>query len=457
MKQTFTLKEKTLQLIQLLFPVFVTQVGLYAMNFADVTMSGHASAQDLAGVAIGSNIWVPVFTGLSGILLALTPVVSHHLGAKRPEQIPYSVMQAIYLAVTIALLVLFIGSLVLQNLLNTMNLEERVRTIAHDYLVALSFGIIPLFIYHVLRCFIDALGQTKITMFITLTALPVNIVFNYLLIYGKLGFPKLGGVGAGYATTITYWFCLSLVLLVVWKLRPFSDYGIFRRFYPLSLSAWKELLKIGMPIGFAIFFETSIFAAVTLLMSQFNTATIAAHQSAINFASLLYMIPLSVSMALTIAVGFEAGAKRYQDAKQYSFLGIGVAIGTAIATSLFLYIFRGEVAALYTNDHDVWLLTKHFLLYAIFFQFSDAVAAPIQGALRGYKDVNAAFVAALLSYWVIGLPVGYVLANFTSAEAFGYWIGLITGLAAGAFFLSFRLLHVQKKYKYSEKKAEKAC
>jgi len=455
-RQTFSPKEKTWQLLHLLLPVLVTQVGLYAMNFADVAMSGHASAQDLAGVAIGSNIWVPIFTGLGGILLALTPVVSHHLGAKRPEKIPYSVMQAIYLAVMIAFAILFIGSFTLPNILTAMHLEENVRDIAYHYLIALSLGIIPLFIYHVLRCFMDALGQTKITMFITLSALPVNVMFNYLLIFGKFGFPALGGVGAGYATTITYWFCLVVALFVTTKCRPFSHYGLFRSFPPLSIAAWKELLKIGLPIGFAIFFETSIFAAVTLLMSQFSTMTIAAHQSAINFASLLYMIPLSVSMALTIAVGFEAGAKRYVDAKQYSIIGISIAVSTAVITSLVLYVFRGEIAALYTKDEPVWELTKQFLLYAIFFQFSDAIAAPIQGALRGYKDVNAAFLAALLAYWVIGLPVGYVLANYTAAKAFGYWIGLITGLAAGAVFLSFRLLRVQKK-EHNEQKAEEAC
>ncbi|OQM46060.1 MATE family efflux transporter [Anoxybacillus sp. UARK-01] len=456
MEQTFTLKQKMIQFFHLLFPVFVTQIGLYAMNFADVTMSGHASAQDLAGVAIGSNIWVPVFTGISGILLALTPIISQHLGAQRHEQIPYYVIQAVYLAATIAVFVLLIGALGVERLLTSMKLESSVQAIASRYLFALAWGIVPLFIYYVLRCFMDALGQTKITMLITLSALPVNIVFNYLLIYGRLGFPKLGGVGAGYATAITYWFCCFLSFFMVYKLKRFSRYHIFQRLYRLSLLAWKELLKIGIPIGFSIFFETSIFSAVTLLMSEFGTMTIAAHQSAINFASLLYMIPLSVSMALTIAVGFEVGAKRQRDAKQYSALGVGMAVAIAVITSLLLYFFRGEVAALYTSEQEVLLLTKQFLLYAIFFQFSDAVAAPIQGALRGYKDVNATFIAAFLSYWAIGLPVGYILANFTAARAFGYWIGLITGLAAGAIFLSCRLVLIQKKYNHHEKATEEA-
>jgi multidrug resistance protein, MATE family len=447
-QQTMTRKEKITQLLHIFLPVFITQVGQYAMNFADVTMSGHASSSDLAGVAIGSSLWVPIFTGMSGILLALTPIVAQHFGAKRYEQIPHAVTQTMYLAIVIALVIIAGGAFALHPILNRMNLEAEVQQVAYDYLIALSFGMIPLFLYSVLRCFIDALGQTKITMFITLTALPINVLFNYLLIYGKFGFPKLGGVGAGYATTITYWYSCLMAAIIVRRFQRFERFNMFQRFYRLSFSSWKELLKIGLPIGFAIFFETSIFAAVTLLMSEFHTTTIAAHQSAMNFASFLYMIPLSISMALTIAVGFEVGANRYDDAKQYSFLGIGIAVSTAVVTSLLLYFFRGDIAKIYTNEPDVLLLTKQFLLYAIFFQFSDAVAAPIQGALRGYKDVNAAFWAAFVSYWCIGLPFGYMLANFTSFGAFGYWIGLITGLASGAIFLFLRLLYIQRRYKH---------
>jgi multidrug resistance protein, MATE family len=447
MQQTMTYREKIVQLLHIFLPVFITQVGQYAMNFADVTMSGHASSKDLAGVAIGSSLWVPVFTGMSGILLALTPIVSQHLGAKRHEQIPHAVIQAMYLAGVIALFIIAIGAILLHPILDHMNLDNKVRRVAFHYLMALSVGIAPLFLYYVLRCFIDALGQTKITMFITLTALPINILFNYLLIYGQCGFPKLGGVGTGYATAITYWYCFFIAAIIVRKFHRFAHYRLFTRFYPLSFAAWRELLKIGVPIGFAIFFETSIFAAVTLLMSEFSTTTIAAYQSAMNFASFLYMIPLSISTALTIAVGFEVGANRYQDAKQYSYLGIGMAVATAAVTSLLLYFFRADIARIYTNEPDVLALTAQFLLYAIFFQFSDAVAAPIQGALRGYKDVNATFWAAFVAYWGIGLPLGYTLANFTSLGAFGYWIGLISGLAAGAIFLFFRLLSIQRRYR----------
>jgi multidrug resistance protein, MATE family len=446
MNQTHSVKQKTHQFLIILLPILVTQLTLFSMNFFDTVMSGHASARDLAGVAIGSSIWSPVFTGLNGILLSLSPIVSQLVGAKRNNEVPFNVIQGIYLAVAIAAAVILCGAFLLDPILNGMSLEAQVRQIAHDYLIALAFGIVPLFIYTVLRCFMDALGQTRISMFIILLSLPINVGLNYLLIFGKFGFPRLGGVGAGYATAITYWCITFISFAVIARVKPFSEYRVFSRWFRLSLAAWKEQLKIGVPIGFAIFFETSIFAAVTLLMSGYDTATIAAHQAALNFASFLYMVPMSISMALTIAVGFEVGAKRSKDARQYSFLGIGIALMMSVVCAIALILFNEQVAGFYTTDPTVLELTKQFLIYAIFFQLSDAIATPIQGALRGYKDVNSAFLVALISYWVLGLPIGYLLANYQAFGAFGYWIGLISGLAFGAIFLMGRLLRIQRRH-----------
>ncbi|WLD91574.1 MATE family efflux transporter [Alkalihalobacillus sp. AL-G] len=446
MFETKTTGQKLRQFIYILFPIVITQVGLYSMNFFDTLMSGQASPEDLAGVAIGSSLWVPVFTGLSGVLMALTPIVSQLVGANQKGKVPFSVLQALYLSFFLTIVVMTVGFVILSPILDGMNLNQKVETVAFHYLAGLSFGMLPLFMYTVLRCFIDALGATRTTMVITLLSLPINVLFNYVLIFGKFGFPKLGGIGAGYASAITYWFILIVAILVVIRHEPFSLYRIFRKWYPISFSAWKELLIIGVPIGFAIFFEVSIFAAVTLLMSQFNTTTIAAHQAAINFASMLYMVPLSISMALTIAVGFEVGAKRYKDAKQYSTLGILIAILISLLSTAILILFNETIAGIYTNDQHVLELLSHFLLYAIFFQLSDAVAAPIQGALRGYKDVNITLIMALISYWVVGLPLGYILAKYSSFGPFGYWIGLSSGLLCGAITLYVRLRHLQLKF-----------
>ncbi|MBL3644916.1 MATE family efflux transporter [Bacillus sp. RHFB] len=448
MNQTYTKSQKIRLLFYILIPILITQISMYAMTFFDVMMSGQYSTQDVAGVSIGSSLWTPVYTGLSGILIALTPVVSQLVGSRQSKSVSYSVMQAIYLAVALALIILIIGAFSLNPVLNAMNLENSVHMVAHDYLIALSLGIIPLFIYNALRAFIDALGQTRISMIITLCALPVNVLFNYLLIYGKFGFPELGGVGSGYATAITYWLIALVAILVVIKINPFSTYQVFTEFFRVSWKEWRALLLIGVPIGLAIFFETSIFSAVTLLMSKYDTVTIASHQIAMNFASLLYMIPLSISMALTIVIGFEIGAARYKDAKEYSWIGISMALTMSLVLSTILFLFREPVASLYTKDHEVMMLTSHFLIYAIFFQISDALQAPIQGILRGYKDVNVTFAMSLVSYWILGLPIGYFFAKFTDMGAFGYWIGLISGLALGAIGLAARLRFIQQvKYK----------
>ncbi|KQL47301.1 MATE family efflux transporter [Brevibacillus choshinensis] len=445
MNETFSIKEKWRQFLVVLLPILISQLALFSMTFFDTIMSGHASPIDLAGVAIGASLWAPVQAGLTGILMAVTPLVAQMVGANRRERVPFTVVQAFYVAIAIAIGVMVVGALVLNPILQMMDLEPTVSEIARDFLHAIAIGIIPLFLYTVIRCFIDALGETRVTMIITLFSLPINVFLNYALIFGNLGFPRLGGVGAGYASAITYWCILLISLFVVNRVHPFVEYGLFTKFYRISLSAWKELLKLGLPIGFSIFFEVSIFAAVTLFMSEYNTNTIAAHQAALNFASFIYMVPLSISMALTILVGFEVGANRFRDARQYSYLGIGVALILALLFGVGLLIFTEQVAGFYTTDAEVLRLTQQFLMYSILFLISDAVAAPIQGVLRGYKDVTVTFIVALVSYWVIGLPLGYALAQFTSLAAFGYWIGLITGLAAGAVFLFSRLLGLQKR------------
>lgn len=447
MKQTHSLRQKAGQFLHILFPILITQIALSAITFFDTNMSGKFGTNDLAGVAIGTSLWIPVQTGLSGILMGITPLVSHLVGSKKNKDVAYQVTQGMWLSLLISILVLAIGSLILSPVLNFMNLEPQVRDIAFRFLCAISFGIIPLFGYMVLRSCIDALGQTRISMLITLIALPVNVGLNYLLIFGNFGFPRLGGVGAGVASAITYWVIFAIALHFIYRWEPFKSLQLFRKFHSVSLSSCKELLKIGVPIGFSIFFETAVFSAVTLLMSRFDTVTIAAHQAAINFASTLYMIPLSICMSLTILVGFESGSGRLKDARQYSIIGIGSAAALSLLTALVLLFAGSSVAGLYSNEPEVISLIRHFLIYAIFFQISDAIATPTQGVLRGYKDVNPAFIICFAAYWIIGLPTGYLLATYTSMGAYGYWVGLIAGLAIGAILLLSRLVKVQRNFR----------
>lgn len=445
MRETNSIRAKVTLFLTMLIPILITQAGLSLITFLDTVMSGKVSAEDLAGVAIGSSIWTPVYTGLAGILMAVTPIVAQLMGAGHKKDVPKAVFQAIYLSFLLSICVITIGTIGIPYVLGGLGLEQSVEDIARHFLSFLAFGIIPLLGYSVLRSFIDALGKTRVTMFITLTALPINFVLNYVFIFGNFGFPKLGGAGAGLASAMTYWAIFIMSICIVMKAEPFASFHLFQKLPRINISRMGQILKIGLPIGFAIFFETSIFAAVTLLMGHFDTVTIASHQAAMNFASILYILPLSISMALTIVVGFEAGAKRYKDAQSYSYIGIGTAVLFSLFTAALILLFRPEIAGLYTAESAVLQLTQHFLIYAIFFQLSDAIAAPIQGALRGYKDVNYTLIAAFVSYWVIGLPSGYLIGTYTSYGAFGYWIGLISGLAAGAVVLFIRLRLMEKR------------
>lgn len=453
MKQTYSLKQKLIQLLYILLPIFVTQVAMQLMTFFDTVMSGNFSTTDLAGVAIATSIWAPVYTGLSGIFLAVTPIVAQHLGAGRKEAIAPNVTQAGYLSILVGSGIIAVGYFALEPLLAAMKLEPEVHRVAKQYLAALAIGIVPSFVYTVLRASIDGLGLTRVTMFITLLSFPINVLLNYLFIFGRFGFPQMGGVGAGLATAITYIVIMIIAIVFLRRSDMMRTMGILRQWGGVSLSRWKEVLRIGMPIGLSIFFEVSIFAAVTLFMSKYDTATIAAHQSALNFSSLLYMLPLSIAMSLTIMVGFEVGANRFADAKIYARIGMFSAMGLSSLCAFFLFLFHSEVAGLYTLDPHVREITESFLIFAIFFQLSDAIAAPVQGTLRGYKDVTAVSIIAFGSYWVIGLPLGYVLANWTSLEAYGYWIGLISGLAVGAVALFSRLAIIERRVRSEQAKA----
>ncbi|AXH99200.1 MATE family efflux transporter [Sporosarcina sp. PTS2304] len=442
---TNTLQRKSTLFIKIMIPILITQVALYLMSFFDILMTGRYNTYHLAGVTIGSSFWIPVYTGLSGILMGLTPIIAQQIGAKNKTDVRPTVQQALYVSLALSAIIFLLIRLVVLPAITKMPLDGQVVTVASSYLIGMSIGLVPLMAYTVLRSFFDALGATRVSMFIILLSAPINIILNYLLIFGNFGFPELGGAGAGYASGFTYWLVFLIAVLIAWLSRHFKEYELFSRWQRISFIRWKEILLIGIPIGLSIFVETSIFSVVTLLMSSYSAHVISAHQIALNFTSLLYMVPLSVSMGTTILVGQSIGAKRADDAKAYTKLGIGFAVAFSFLSIFILLMFRESIASMYTPDAAIITLAMQFFIYAALFQLSDAVQAPIQGALRGYKDVTMTFIVGLISFWIIGLPTGFLLARFTELGPYGYWVGLIVGLTVGASILSLRLRYIQNK------------
>ncbi|PTL38270.1 MATE family efflux transporter [Alkalicoccus saliphilus] len=446
MRHVDSRKEKIQLFLRILWPIMITQVSLFAMNLVDTIMSGRVGTNDLAGVAIGSNLWMPIFTGMNGILLAVTTIIAQLVGSGRHDKISDNITQALYLAFAMALLVLAAGAAGLQPLISVMNLDPAVEHIAFHYLVGLSIGIIPLFLANVLRNFFDGQGFTRLTMIITVAAVPFNVVLNYGFIFGNFGLPELGGIGAGYATAGTFWIIFFFSLWMTFRVSELRHYRIFVSWVKPSWKKWKEQLSIGIPIGLSIFFESSIFSVVTLLMGiLFTTVTVAAHQIALSFTTLIFMIPLSISMALTIVVGFSVGGRKFEAAKSYGRLGVFGGIGFLAFGAVFLFLFREQISYFYTSDREVVLLASQFFLIAIVYQLSDAAQSGLQGVLRGYKDVKIPFITAFISYWLIGIPAGYSLSAWSPLGPFGLWVGITLGLTCAAAGFYVRLRIVQKR------------
>lgn len=435
------------RLLDVMIPILITQTAIMAMNFCDSAMSGHAGAVHLAGTAIGGNLWMPVMASLNGILLGSMPIIAHLLGRGERQNIGRVVRHTMLLATAFSLLLLVAGVLFLDRLLGTFGLEPQVHYIAKMYIAAIGVGVLPFFLSTALRALVDTSGYTGITMKIYLLALPVNAFLNYCLIFGKLGAPALGGIGAGLATGITYWLEFFIFVWVVHKLPAFAPLRIFTDKFKFDMAQLRENLSLGVPMGMAIFMEASIFGVIAIFIAKFGTVIIAAHQAAMSFTSLLYMVPLSFSMSLTIVVGVEAGARRFSEALRYSLLGIACNITVAVLLTIFVLFDREFIAGLYTSEPVIIRQTIGFLFYAMFFQVMDATAAPIQGILRGYKDVKATFWAGLAAYWLICLPLGCYFDYYMHFGPSSYWLSLDIGLLCAVLFLGGRFWYLQRKIK----------
>ena len=445
MYKTKCLREKLVLFLKIFFPILIYQFANYSASFVDTAMTGQYNTMDLAGVSMATSIWNPFFTFLTGIVSALVPIIGHHLGRGKKEEVASDFYQFIYLALGLSVVLLGMVLFLAPTILNHIGLEAAVAAVAVRYLWFLSIGIIPLLLFSVIRSLLDSLGLTKLSMYLMLLLLPLNSGFNYLLIYGAFGVPELGGAGAGLGTSLAYWVLLGISVLVLFKQEKLKALHLEKRI-PLNMDKIKEGVRLGLPIGGTVFAEVAVFSVVGLIMAKFSSLIIASHQSAMNFSSLMYAFPMSISSAMAIVVSYEVGAKRFDDAKTYIGLGRGTALIFAAFTLSFLYIFRGNVASLYGNDPEFIDLTARFLTYSLFFQLADTFAAPLQGILRGYKDTVIPFYLGLVGYWGVTIPVAMVFDSLTDFGAYSYWIGLIISLIVSGAFYRWRLTVIMKRF-----------
>lgn len=441
-------KQEANTLIKLATPVLIASVAQTGMGFVDTVMAGGVSATDMAAVSIASSIWLPSILFGVGLLMALVPIVSQLNGSSKFQNIPFEIQQGIYMALLVSIPI--IGVLFqTQYILQMMDVETSMANKTIGYMNAVMFAVPAYLLFQALRCFTDGLSLTKPAMVIGFIGLLFNIPLNWIFVYGKFGAPALGGVGCGVATAIVYWLMMLLLLLYVLTAKRVAYIQLFATFYRPDVKALFRLFKLGFPIAAALFFEVTLFAVVALLIAPLGPMIVAAHQVAINFSSLVFMLPMSIGVATSIRVGYRLGENDVDKARVASHVGLLVALGMALFTASFTIVMREHIALLYTSNPEVIAVALKLLLLAAIYQCTDALQVVAAAALRGYKDMAAIFKRTFLAYWVIGLPSGYILGMTDWIVApmgvDGFWYGIITGLTSAAIMLCARLHWMHKQ------------
>lgn len=437
-------KKDIKKLLSVMIPILVAQVSTAGVTFINTTMAGHAGADDLAGVSVGAGLFYPLLASIIGLLMAGTPLMAQLIGRKERESLPFIVRSGMVIGLSVWALFTAAYFFFIDDLLASLALEAAVEHIARYYLMTMIGVVFFLALMIPLRCLTDTAGSTSISMKLFLMAPVINGIFNYLFIYGHGGMPALGGIGAGLATMMTYGFLLGLFLLVVMKSK---DLGGRQIFVSLALRSkdLREYLVVGVPSGLSIFMEMSLFSLIIVFLSRYGTDALAAYQIADNFASLVYMLPVSCSMALTILIATAVGAGDMTLARRYKKAGFVVAMGGAMMTASFTVLFRNSIGSVYTDDAAVALIAGQFLIYSAGWQLFDAISTPIQGILRGLKDTRISFVLMVLAYWGGCFPMSLFLDSHTALGADSFWLGLDFGVGCSAFLMILRLLYVERK------------
>ncbi len=431
------------QLLTLMAPILVTQLAQAAYGFVDTIMAGQVSPLDLAAVAIGSGLWLPLFLLISGTVMATTPLVAAAYGAGRYTDVPRIVHQSIWVG-----LICGVTGMAAMRLLpfsfDLLHVPAHLQGPTRLYLEGVAWGMPAVAVFCALRFYSEALGRTRPVMVISVLGVLLNIPANDAFIHGKYGLPAMGGAGCGWATALVM-FTLMLVLLAWVLLAP--SYARYRLFRERPLPDWpriRHIFALGLPIGIAIFFEVSVFSLVALLVSPLGEQTVAAHQVSMSVTSLLFMVPLSLAISMTIRTGQAFGRHDWPAIRQVRRTGLTLTTAIACISALFIVTFRDSITAVYTTDPDVKAMAAGLLLFAAAYQVFDALQVGAAGCLRGVQDTRSPMVLTLIAYWVIAMPVGYSLGmtTFWTPEpmgARGFWTGLVTGLGAACLLLNWQL------------------
>ncbi|WP_113924453.1 MATE family efflux transporter [Cognataquiflexum aquatile] len=430
-------KENFSTTFYLAYPVMLSQLGQVLVGVADSMMVGRLGAVPLAAASLANSIFFVVLMFGIGVSMAMTPLVAMADGNHKGKRISRLFNHGFIINMAGGILMFFL-IVMASPFLKNLNQPEEVVTLAIPYLAIITFSLLPFMFFQTFKQFAEGLSQTKQAMYITIFCNGINVFFNWVMIYGNLGFPALGLNGAGWATLISRIFMGLMMAYYVWNSKRYKPYNLSLRMTKLSFPMLSKLIKIGVPTGFQFIFEVGAFSAAAIMMGWIGVTALAAHQIAINLASVSYMMASGLSTAAMIRVGNQLGRNDIRALREAGFtVFVMVAIFMSVAAVIFI-VFREFFPALYINDVSVIQMSATLLIIAGFFQLSDGIQVVGLGALRGMSDVKIPTIVTLVAYWVIGLPLGYILAFSFGMQEIGIWVGLLVGLTVTGIMLLYR-------------------
>ena len=439
--------------------MIVTQLSQMGMSVADAVMAGQVGATDLAGVSLGGSLYWPLMLFTSGLIMSVTPSVSQLHGAGHASRAGEVVRQALWLALGGACFALT-GIALAEPLFRLVGVDPRGIPVAVEYLSWMRWGLLPVLGYFALRYLCEGLSWTLPAMLIAGSALLLKIPLNYLFIFGfSVGgfeFTGMGGAGAGPSTAIVMTAELIAMLLVV-RYSRIRVAGFWERFSAPDFREIGRLLKLGLPIGLAMFFEMAIFSIITLLIGRLGVEAVASHQIATNVTGVMFMVPLALGMAASIRVGYNVGRRDYVAARRSGWVALTLSGLCSVIGVSVLLLARSEIVGLYGDDAAVVAMATTLLLFAAVFQPFDNLQVTSIGTLRGYKDTRFPTVVALSAYWGLALPVGAVLGfgllGARNFGVYGFWTALVVGLGSAALVLLWRFHWLSNRAGLIEKMA----
>ncbi|MCV6614140.1 MAG: MATE family efflux transporter [Cellvibrionaceae bacterium] len=438
-------------LLRLAWPILISQLAISGMGVVDSIMAGGVSPVDLAGVAVAFSIWLPALMFIVGVSSATAALVARAWGERNIGAAQAHIWQSLWLALVLGLVA---SALMGQadNIMQWLEVAAEVRPVVNGYLEALMLGLPAAAIYQILRAASEGIGHSKPVMQINLLAFFANIPLNIVFIHGHFGLPALGGAGCGWATATVMWLNAIALGLYIARASIYQELNLGNSPTSSRRPQWlelKQLMALGLPIGASVFAEVLVFTIVALLIGKLGAEVIAGHQIAMNVSAITFMLPLSISIAITVQVGQRLGAKQALAAQRTWRQALVLATAIAVFNATVMISFAWPITGLYTEVDGIRELAVSLLLLAAAYQISDALQVAAAGALRAYKDTQVTMYITLFAYWLIGLPLGYALGltHLFGAPSgpWGFWLALAIALTVGAVLLCWRLILISRK------------